>query len=87
MPKAYHLIALEKIIALPQQATARSALGDHIPEGQISLIFKNVKKRLSSCGMMWQTKNQKDQAQFRQSDFYFSLVLDLKEYSSPKSFS
>jgi hypothetical protein len=58
LPKAYHSIALEKIITLPQQATARSALGDHIPEGQISLIFKNVKKRLSSCGMVWQTKNQ-----------------------------
>jgi hypothetical protein len=58
LPKAYHSIALEKIIALPQQATARSALGDHIPEGQISLIFKNVKKRLSSCGMVWQTENQ-----------------------------
>ena len=58
LPKAYHSIALEKIIALPQQATARSALGDHKSEAQISLIFKNVKKRLSSCGMVWQTENQ-----------------------------
>ena len=77
-------MALEKIIALPQQATARSALGDHIPEGQISLIFKNVKKGCLAVVWCGRPKIKKDQAQFRQSDFYLSLVLDLKEYSSSK---
>ncbi len=42
--KSMQSIALGKLITLPQQATARSALHDHIPEGQISGFSKMWKK-------------------------------------------
>jgi hypothetical protein len=41
---------------LSQLATARFDLEAHIPKRKILGFLKNVKKRLSSCGMVWQTE-------------------------------